>query len=92
MKLCHNCGAEWTEDYKPGYSATCENCGYELHCCKNCRFYDTSRYNNCAEPMADRVSDHEMKNFCTYFEFIDSQRNIDKPKKSRSDFDKLFNN
>lgn len=90
MKLCHNCGHEWTEDYKPSYTETCEMCGYALHCCVNCRFYDTSRYNNCTEPMAERVPDPENQNFCSYFEFIDSDRKIDKSSTTRSDFDKLF--
>ncbi len=90
MKICHNCGAEWLEDFKPSYNTTCDNCGYDLHVCKNCRFYDPTRYNNCAEPMAERVSDAETKNFCTYFEFIDSDRKVDKPKSSRNNFDNLF--
>ncbi len=91
MKSCYNCSYEWKEDYKPSYNETCENCGCALHCCKNCKFYDVTRYNNCSEPMAERVPDSEAHNFCTYFEFIDdTKRKTDKIQTSRTTFDNLF--
>jgi len=32
-----------------------------------CQFYDQKSYNECREPMADRVPDKEKANFCDYF-------------------------
>lgn len=92
MNVCHNCGHEWKEDFKPSYTETCENCGYSLHSCKNCKFYDATRYNNCSEPMAERVPDHETQNFCGFFEFIESGGKQEKSHSSRKNFDDLFNN
>ena len=33
----------------------------------NCRFYDSSAYNDCSEPAADRVVEKDKANFCDYF-------------------------
>lgn len=45
----------------------CPYCSWSLHCCKMCKFYDSSVYNDCTEPNADRVVDKEKSNFCDYF-------------------------
>lgn len=46
----------------------CSQCSADLHCCKNCRFYDASSYNECRESSADVVREKERANFCDYFE------------------------
>lgn len=33
----------------------------------NCTHYEPARYNECTEPVADRVVDKEKGNFCDYF-------------------------
>jgi hypothetical protein len=67
---CWKCGA--TIDLKPGERFTsrdeCAQCGSDLHSCRNCRFYDTSKNNQCAEPQAEWVRDKEAANYCDYFE------------------------
>ncbi|MCF8058229.1 MAG: hypothetical protein K9K67_02965 [Bacteriovoracaceae bacterium] len=45
----------------------CHHCYANLHCCKMCHFYDSSAYNECKEPMANRVLDKEKANFCDFF-------------------------
>jgi hypothetical protein len=32
-----------------------------------CQFYDTSSYNECREPTADRIIEKEKANFCDFF-------------------------
>lgn len=44
-------------------------CRSDLHCCRNCSFYDEKAYNNCREPQADRVLEKDRSNFCDFFEF-----------------------
>ena len=56
---------------KIGRQETCPGCGKDLHCCKNCIFYDARAYNSCREPQADRVIDKDRGNFCDYFVFTD---------------------
>ena len=45
----------------------CKACGAELHVCKLCVDYDTSKAKHCREPIAEEVSDKEHANFCDYF-------------------------
>ncbi len=50
-----------------GRSDHCPKCMADTRCCKMCQFYDPKSYNECREPMADRVPDKEKANFCDYF-------------------------
>ncbi len=65
---CFKCGERTEFDRKLGYRVECSQCGEDLHCCKNCRFYDPSAYNECRETSADVVREKERANFCDYFE------------------------
>ena len=51
--------------------ARCPKCDADLHCCRNCTFYDLNAYNNCRESQAERVVDKEKANFCDYFRIGD---------------------
>jgi len=46
---------------------TCPQCGRDLHCCKQCKFYDPGAYNECKEVAAERIIDKERANFCDFF-------------------------
>jgi hypothetical protein len=50
-----------------GRSENCTGCFASLRCCKMCNFYDTSSYNECREPTADRIVEKEKANFCDHF-------------------------
>ncbi len=50
-----------------GTRDSCPKCDADLHSCRNCRFYDTSKNNQCAEPQAEWVRDKEASNYCDYF-------------------------
>lgn len=67
---CHNCGEPVS--LVPGQNIrrqdTCSRCDADLHCCRNCRFFDPGKHNQCAETQAEWVSDKERANFCDYFE------------------------
>ena len=51
-----------------GRETRCRACGKDLHVCRQCSFYDTTKGKSCAEPIADEVRDKERANFCGYFE------------------------
>jgi len=53
----------------PGRQEQCSVCGADLHCCRNCNFYDYGAYNDCHEPQAERVLDKTRSNFCEFFNF-----------------------
>ncbi len=46
----------------------CLKCRADLHVCKNCRFYDSTAYNECRETSADVIREKETSNFCDFFE------------------------
>jgi len=66
---CFKCNH--TLEYAPmaniGRQEECPSCYQALHCCKMCHFYDLTAYNECKEPMANRVLDKEKANFCDFF-------------------------
>lgn len=67
---CWKCGTPLPADFPLPLSrrSKCRHCNADLHACRQCRFYDTSKNNSCAEPMAERVVNKEKANFCDYFE------------------------
>lgn len=76
---CFQCQKELNLAEKPGRRETCPACQADLHCCRNCRFYDPVVYNECQEPMAERVLEKERANFCDYFECSTKQAGTDQP-------------
>lgn len=67
--VCWRCGASLAELSLPFLrTEECRACRAELHVCRMCRFYDTRKAKQCAEPVADEVQNKERANFCGYFE------------------------
>ena len=65
---CYSCGREIEAKEGVGRRETCDGCGADLHCCRNCKFYDKTVYNECREPQAETVLEKEQSNFCDWFE------------------------
>lgn len=66
--ICFKCGKPNPILGKVGRRDECFSCRQDLHCCKNCQFYDPKAYNECREPSADVVQEKERANFCDYFQ------------------------
>ena len=64
---CANCGAVLTPGFDP--NGTCPKCQFELHCCKQCRFFDSGAQFECTQPIPERISPKDAKNACTFYEF-----------------------
>jgi hypothetical protein len=74
---CHACGrVRVFADVVPR-AATCEGCGENLRCCRTCRFYEQSSYNECAEPSAERVVDKSAATFCDFYDPADHTASVD---------------
>mgnify|MGYP001336776925 CR=1 FL=1 len=73
---CYKCGNELEFAVHGGVQVgrldTCDHCGANLHCCKNCYFYDPSLHNECRESYTDFIRDREAPNFCSSYRFKDS--------------------
>lgn len=66
---CHSCGKElsFEDGALISRSEECPHCAASVRCCVMCRFYDPSAYNNCREPVAERILDSTKANYCDYF-------------------------
>jgi hypothetical protein len=51
----------------------CPKCEADLHVCRNCRFFDPSAENECAEPMAEWARYKDRANYCDYFEVVETK-------------------
>ena len=65
--VCWACGQELTAD-RYQREGECPQCRKQTHVCRNCRFYEPGRPNDCQEPVAEYVRDKDRANFCDYFE------------------------
>jgi hypothetical protein len=64
---CSNCGAVLAAGFDP--NGQCPKCSFELHCCKQCRFFDTGAQFECTQPIPERISPKDAKNNCKFYEF-----------------------
>lgn len=66
---CYHCQAKLSlaSGQDIGRSEECPKCFTSLRCCRMCGFYDKNAYNECSEPMAERILDKEKANFCDYY-------------------------
>lgn len=64
---CANCGAVLQPGFDP--KGQCPRCNFELHSCKQCRYFDTGAQFECTQPIAERISPKDAKNNCTFYEF-----------------------
>ncbi len=45
----------------------CPRCSAELHVCRMCLEYDTSKAKHCREPIAEEVREKDRANFCDFY-------------------------
>jgi hypothetical protein len=64
---CANCGAVLVAGFD--VKGQCPKCNFELHCCKQCRFFDSGAQFECTQPIPARVTPKDAKNNCPFYEF-----------------------
>lgn len=66
--VCWKCGASLAALTLPlRRLEVCPACNAELHVCRMCVEYDTSKAKHCREPTAEEVRDKEHANFCDFY-------------------------
>lgn len=67
--ICWKCGKETGEGSleKLPFRAECPHCRADLHVCKQCKFYQPGKRNDCMIPDTDFVADREKMNYCEEF-------------------------
>ena len=89
--FCHACGNELDFDrIKMQRTDTCIHCAADLHCCKNCEYWDPGAHNQCIEHIAEYVPDRERTNHCTHFLFKDGAPEGSDIDKAKAKLDDLF--
>ena len=71
----------------------CPKCGFELHSCKQCAFFDTAARFECTQPITARVPRKDAQNHCNFYLLrttIERETSTSKPLDAREAFEKLF--
>jgi len=45
----------------------CPKCGFELHSCRQCTYFDTSSRFECTQPVPERIARKDERNDCTFY-------------------------
>ena len=64
---CSNCGAVLQAGFDA--NAKCPRCGFDLHSCKQCMYFDTSAQFECTQPIGERFPKKDVRNDCTFYAF-----------------------
>jgi hypothetical protein len=93
--VCRTCGTGVDISEPVPRDSTCEKCGHDLRCCRNCRHWDPRYHNQCTETEAEPVADRERRNFCEYFyfsraPFVAGAAGPDRAAEARAKLDALF--
>jgi hypothetical protein len=64
---CSNCGAVLQPGFDP--KGKCPKCAFDLHCCKQCAYFDSAARFECMKPVPERIPRKDQKNDCTFYEF-----------------------
>jgi hypothetical protein len=65
VSRCSQCGTVLQSVAEP--VGQCPKCGFELHSCKQCAYFDpTSRF-ECTQPISERIPRKDTRNDCTFY-------------------------
>ena len=87
---CFSCATVHRLDAEPGRRDECSKCRADLHCCKNCRHYDSKVYNECRETQAERVQEKDRSNICDIFAAGARVQEVSERDKARAAAERLF--
>lgn len=62
---CYSCSVTLGEG--TDFLAPCPKCGAELHCCKQCQYFEPSAHFQCAKPVPERIAYKDKRNDCALF-------------------------
>jgi phage FluMu protein Com len=74
----------------------CPKCGFELHSCKQCTYFDPGSRFECMQPVKERIAKKDERNSCELFEIrVTREKETStpaslRPTSARAAFDNLF--
>jgi phage FluMu protein Com len=94
VSRCAQCGALLASTSEP--IGKCPKCGFELHSCRQCTYFDTSSRFECAQPIPERIARKDERNECRFYsmrvrvEKETSTPSSARPMDARTAFENLF--
>ena len=91
VSRCAQCGTVLQEIPPTGL---CPKCGFELHSCKQCMYFDPGSRFECMQPVKERVARKDARNDCTFYEIrVTREKETSTPANQRpSDARQAFEN
>jgi phage FluMu protein Com len=74
----------------------CPKCGFELHSCKQCTYFDPGSRFECMQPVKERIAKKDTRNECTFYEIrVTREKETStpaslRPNDARAAFENLF--
>ena len=74
----------------------CPKCGFELHSCKQCMYFDPGARFECMQPVKERIAKKDERNECSFYEIRVSREKqtstpaTQRPNDARQAFENLF--
>jgi predicted RNA-binding Zn-ribbon protein involved in translation (DUF1610 family) len=71
----------------------CPKCGFELHSCKQCAFFDTAARFECTQPITTRIPKKDVRNQCSFYSLrttVERETSTSRPLDARQAFENLF--
>jgi hypothetical protein len=65
VSRCARCGKMLPSDFDP--AGQCPHCGFQLHSCKQCAYFDTSARFECTQPIPARIVRKDARNECAFY-------------------------
>jgi hypothetical protein len=94
VSRCAQCGT--LLNALPDPVGKCPKCGFELHSCKQCTYFDTSARFECTQPIAARIPRKDEINDCSFYSIsvrVEKQTSTPvaaRPLDARQAFENLF--
>jgi hypothetical protein len=88
---CAGCGGLLPADVDR--HGKCPRCGFELHSCKQCSYFDTSSRFECTRPIRQRIAKKDARNDCTFYALrvtVERETSTSRPMDARQAFEDLF--
>jgi len=92
VSRCSQCGTLLPSDLPEN----CPKCGFALHSCRQCSYFDTSARFECMQPVPERIARKDERNNCTFYSIsvrVEKQTSTPvaaKPADARQAFENLF--
>jgi predicted RNA-binding Zn-ribbon protein involved in translation (DUF1610 family) len=95
VSRCAQCGTVLQGAASSG-EGQCPKCGFELHSCKQCTYFDPGSRFECMQPVKERIAKKDARNECSLYEIrVTREKETStpatlKPNDARAAFENLF--